>query len=77
MTHEEWRDIFGDNLLSLLDDRHMTQMDLAKDSGLSKSMISGYINKQTMPSLAAAINIAYALDVSMDELVNFDEPIEY
>lgn len=77
MTHEEWRDIFGDNLLSLLDDRHMTQMELAKDSGLSKSMISGYINKQTMPSLAAAINIAYALDVSMDELVNFDEPIEY
>lgn len=75
MTSDEWKDIFGDNLASLLDDRMMTRSELAKYSGVSAAMISDYINKRSVPGLFAAINMAYALDVSLEELVDFEEPI--
>lgn len=75
MTIGEWKDIFGDNLASLLDEKNMTQKELAKESGVSTAMISDYINKRSVPGLIAAINIAYALDVSIEELVDFEEPI--
>ena len=77
MTQTEWKDIFGDNLVSILRDKGMTQLQLSRCSGVSTAMISDYINKRSMPGLAAIINIAYALEMSIDELVDFDEPIDY
>ena len=77
MTQEEWKDVFGDNLASILRDQKMTQVQLARESGVSTAMISDYINKRSVPGLFAAINIAYALDMDIGELVDFDEPIEY
>ena len=77
MTQTEWKNIFGENLDSLLRERGMSQAQLARDSGVSTAMISEYINKRSIPGLTAAINIAYALDISIDELVDFDERIDY
>ena len=76
MTRGEWKDIFGDNLAAILKDKGMTQNQLAKTSGVSIGMISDYINKFTAPSIFAAINIAYALDVDVDELVNVGDRID-
>lgn len=75
MTEYEWLDIFGDNLASLLADKGMTQRDLADETGLSESTISKYIRKQTLPGIKALINIAYALDCSFDELLDFGDKI--
>lgn len=75
MTELEWMDIFGDNLKDMLKDYGMTQKDLANETGLSKSTISQYINKQKVPSMKAIVNIANALDVTTDELINLDERI--
>lgn len=75
MTELEWMCIFGDNLVSILNEYGMTQRELADRAGLSESTISQYIHKQKMPSLRAAINIAYALDIPIDELVDFDERV--
>ena len=77
MTQLDWKDVFGDNLASILQEKGFTQLRLSRDSGVSTAMISDYINKRSVPGLFAAINIAYALDMSLDELVNFDEPIEW
>ena len=77
MTLEEWKDIFGDNLSSILEERKMTQSRLARLSGVSTAMISDYINKRSVPGLMAAINMAYALNVRLEELVDFEEPITY
>ena len=77
MTREEWKNIFADNLISALEERGMTQRDLAEDSGVAASTISDYISKRQMPNIAAAINIAYALDMDITELVDFDERIDY
>lgn len=76
MTQEYWKDVFGDNLASILREKGMTQLRLSRDSGVSTAMISDYINKRSVPGLFAAINMAYALDMSIDDLVNFDEPID-
>ena len=54
----------------------MTQQELADVTGLSKATISAYIHKRKAPGLRAIINIAYALDCSVDELVDFEEMIE-
>ena len=76
MTQTEWKRIFANNLVDLLNDRGMTQRQLAIDSGVSAAMISEYINGIRMPGLAAVINLAYALDVDVGELVDFDERID-
>jgi transcriptional regulator with XRE-family HTH domain len=54
----------------------MSQAQLARDSGLSVSRISDYINKFSTPTIFALINIAYALDMELSELADFDERIE-
>ena len=75
MTEVEWLDIFGDNLKSMLEHANMTQMELAEYSGLSKAAISRYINKERIPSLRAIINISYALECDVGELIDFNDPI--
>ena len=76
MTQEQWKDIFARNLTDILDEKGMSQRQLAKDSGVSAAMISEYVNKIRMPGLAAVVNIAYALDMDVSELIDFDEPID-
>lgn len=76
MTELEWITIFGDNLVDLLKRANMTQQELADETGLSKATISAYIHKRKAPGLKAIINIAYALDCSVDELIDFEEMIE-
>lgn len=75
MTRGEWKDIFGDNLNDLLQERGFSQRQLAKDSGISMGAISDYVNKFTAPSIFAVINMAYTLDIDIDELIDFGEPI--
>ena len=76
MTQGEWKHIFARNLVDILNERGMSQRQLAMDSGISTGMISEYINEIRMPGLMAAINIAYALDMDLADLVDFDERIE-
>ena len=76
MSELEWMDIFGDNLRDALKDARMSQRELAEATGLHETTISRYIHKTLFPSLQAVINIAYALDMSLDELVDFGEPID-
>lgn len=75
MTELEWMDIFGDNLRDILKEYGMTQRQLAEETGLTESTISNYINKRKIPSMRAIVNIANALDISTDELINLDDRI--
>ena len=75
MTELEWLEIFSTNLRELLEERGFTQRDLAIASRLSDSTISDYIHGQKIPCLRAIINIAYALEISIDELIDFGDII--
>lgn len=74
-TESEWLNIFAGNLVSLLNDARMSQKELAEITHLSEGTISGYIHKKYMPKPKALINIAYALDISLDELMDFGAEI--
>lgn len=75
MTQEEWKNIFGDNLSTVLREKRMTQSQLAKESGVSMGMISDYVNKRSVPGIFAAINIAYALDMDLNELIDYGDRV--
>lgn len=75
MTELEWLEIFSTNLRELLEEKRITQKGLAIASGLSEGAISYYIHGQKIPSLRAIINIAYALEISIDELIDFGDVI--
>lgn len=72
----EWISIFGDNLIDIMDEKGYTQEQLANETGLTQSTISKYINKKQMPSIKAIVNLAYALDCTTDELIEFGDIIE-
>ena len=76
MSEVEWMDIFGTNLIIMLDENCMTQKELAEETGLSEGTISAYVNKVKIPGVRAILNISYVLNCSLDDLIDFGEPIE-
>lgn len=76
MKQDEWKKTFASNLKDILQEKGMSQRQLSIDSGVSSAMISEYINGVRMPGLSAAINLAYALDMEVGELIDFDERID-
>jgi transcriptional regulator with XRE-family HTH domain len=76
MTLEDWSENFSENLLTLLKDRRMSQHELARASGISVGSISSYINKNSLPGIKAVINLAFVLDVDVNELIDFGDVIE-
>jgi transcriptional regulator with XRE-family HTH domain len=60
---------FGKNVAGARKRRRMTLKDLGRISGVSPSTISRLEQGKTIPSLIAAIRIAQAPRISIDELV--------
>ena len=75
MSEQEWLEIFADNLDELLKEKGYTQKDLADSTWLSEATISSYINKRKLPGIRAIINIAYELDLSLDDFLDFGDRI--
>ena len=75
MSESEWLNIFSDNLSNMLKRAGFTQRELAEETGLSAAAISNYINGQKMPTAKAIVNIAYVLNCSTDDLVDFGDMI--
>lgn len=75
MTETQWMQCFSKKLRELLDYTNMTQTDLAIESGLSNATISNYINCVKMPKVTAIVNLAYALNCSIEDLIDFGSAI--
>lgn len=75
MGEMEWLEIFSDNLKGYLEDYRITQKDLSEMTGLSEGTISNYIHKRQMPTIKAILAISYALDESVNELIDFGDKI--
>lgn len=76
MSQQEWLDIFGDNLASILEEEQISQKELSRLTGLSESTISRYINKLQMPNVRAIINISYALNWTFEDMLNYGAMLE-
>lgn len=75
MSEVEWIEIFGQNLEEMLVEANMTQRELADDTGLTEATISRYIHGRRMPTVRALVNIAYSLNCSFDELMDFGDTL--
>lgn len=58
---------FGAKLKRLLDQRGMTQKELAQKAGITEAAVSRYIHGTRVPKMPTAVHIAKALNVSLDE----------
>jgi transcriptional regulator with XRE-family HTH domain len=75
MSEMEWLRIFANNLNYYLEAYGLSQNELAKRAGLEQGSISRYVSATQMPGIKAVVNIANALRISVDELINFDDMI--
>lgn len=75
MTEVEWMREFSRNLAYALNDARMGQNEFARECGFSKSMVSKYINGYCMPDIKSVLRMSYVLSCSIDDLIDFGEPI--
>jgi transcriptional regulator with XRE-family HTH domain len=64
---------FGEKIAKLKKQKKMSQIELAKVTGISRDAISKYERGDVIPSVEYAKRIADALGVSLDYLVSNDE----
>lgn len=76
MSEVEWINIFANNLILMLDEKGLTQKDLAVMTGFSESIVSEWINKKKMPSVRAILAISYELGEDLYDLIDFGDRIE-
>lgn len=62
----------GARIVKLLDECHMTQAELARNLGISRSMVNKYCKGLSAPSAALIVRISEVLGVSTDVLLGRD-----
>ena len=65
--------MFKDNLISLRKMNHLSQEELAEKLGISRQTLSKYETGESVPDIEKCKVIADYFEVSMDDLVNFNE----
>ena len=75
MEECKWMYEFANTLNDYMEERDISQRELAKRAGVSESTVSDLIRGQRMPSIKSVVNISNVLEISTDDLVNFNEKI--
>lgn len=75
MDECEWMYEFANTLNDYMEERDISQRELAKRAGVSESTVSDLIRGQRMPSIKSVVNISNVLGISTDDLVNFNKKI--
>lgn len=70
LTDDDAKSLISANVKRLLDERDMSQAELARATGESTARISQMIHGQKLPSAAFLARIAEALEVAADELLS-------
>ena len=73
MSELELLELFSRNLKKMMKEDHMKEECLADETGISQSMISRYVNGQSMPSFLTVVKIADVLFCSLDDFLIDDK----
>ena len=71
----EYENKFKDILKELRQERHLGQVELAKQIGVSTGVISLWENGLREPSMYCLIILAKFFNISIDELVGFNQNV--
>ena len=63
---------FGDKLKEILEDREISQKDFAASLNMAPTTLNGYIKNNRQPDFETIKNIASALNVSIDFLLDYN-----
>lgn len=69
MSELKLLELFSRNLKRMMKEDHMKEEYLADEIGISRSMVSRYVNGQSMPSFLTVVKIADVLFCSLDEFL--------
>lgn len=69
MSELELLELFSRNLKRMMKEDHMKEEYLADEIGISRSMVSRYVNGQSMPSFLTVVKIADVLFCSLDDFL--------
>mgnify|MGYP002509153563 CR=1 FL=1 len=72
MSDDEYRVALGDRLKALMKDRAIKQETLADMVGISRQIMSRYVNGRTTPNVHIARRMARVLDCDIREIIDFD-----
>lgn len=75
MTIEVWKKKFGRNLENRMNENGFSQMDLSRKTDISQPRIYDYMRGKCIPNGWRLVNLARALECSVDDLVDFGEMI--
>ena len=64
-------------LIDALEQRTITQAELAEKIGVSQSMISHYVSGRKMPALDTLSRLCSVLDLDANEILCVERPKEY
>lgn len=74
ITDKEYKEAlskrFGDRVQELMDKKGLSQAELGRRSGMSRSVINNLLRGIRNPSLLTALTVSRALGVSLDELTS-------
>lgn len=69
MQKDEYAKAFGEYLKSLLEEKGMTQAELARRTGITEASVSRYINGNRSPRIAQAYRMALVIGIDMNTLI--------
>ena len=69
MQKEEYAKTFGEHLKSLLEEKGMTQAELARRTGMTEASVSRYISGKRIPKIAQAYEMAQVIGIDMNTLI--------
>ena len=69
MQKDEYDKAFGEHLKSLLEEKGMTQKELARKTGVTEASVSRYISGQRFPRITQAYRMAWAIGIDMNTLI--------
>src|SRR5687768_5506328 len=67
-THRSPKESFAQRLVRIRKSKGMTQVELARDAGISPRMVAHYETKIQNPAPDTVVRLAKALKISVDEL---------
>lgn len=76
MTKRDLAEDFGLRLRALMERYSITQGELAEDIGVSRQMVSQYVNGYCLPTFDKLVNILYVIGCDFESLVDVDEMIK-
>ena len=68
---------FQERLQELLEDKHLSRLQLANNLNISSTTINGYFNKDYYPRIDIAIEISKYFNCSLDYLFGFSDDVVF